>query len=84
MSFKVVSKLLNKFASTKIFKLFPSSVEIWLVSTSIKLLPNTEKELNVTWVPKTMLSLCQIVIKKMLLMLLLMLLSEPVDKDAWL
>lgn len=47
-------------------------------------LARQEKELNAIWEPRTMPSLCQMPIKKMLLMLSSMPLSEQVDKDAWL
>lgn len=42
-----------------------------------------ERELKLTWVLKIMLLLCQMQIKKILLMLLLELALDPPDKDAW-
>jgi len=63
---------------------YHSLVEIELVNIFIKSVVKLEREHNVTWVLKTIVLLCQTVINKMLLMLLLMLHSVQVDKDAWL
>ena len=68
----------------RILELFLLLVEIKPVNIFIKLLAKLEKEHNVIWVPRITVLSCQIVIKRMLLMLSSMLLSEPVDKDAWL
>ena len=68
----------------RILELFLLLVEIKPVNIFIKLLVKLEKEHNVIWAPRITVLSCQIVIKRMLLMLLSMLLSEPVDKDAWL
>lgn len=63
---------------------YHSLVEIELVNIFIKSVVKPEREHNVTWVLKTIVLLCQTVINKMLLTLLLMLHSVQVDKDAWL
>lgn len=84
MLFKVDLIQLNILFIIKILKLFHLLVEIKQVNIFIKLLEKLEKEHNVIWELKIIVLLCQIVINKMLLMLLLMLHSVPVDKDVWL
>ena len=63
---KVVSKLRNKYANIRTYKLYHSLVETWQDNTFIKPQLSMAKELNAIWEPRIMPSLCLIAIRKML------------------
>lgn len=81
--FKVDSILPLTLFIIKILKLYPSSEETELENIFIKSAVKLVKELKSIWVLKTIVLLCQTVIKKMPLTPLLMPLLVPVDKDVW-
>ena len=82
--FKEALKLPLTLSTTLTSSLFHSLVETKPESTFTKFVVKLEKEHNAIWVLRTTVLSCQTVIKKTLLMPSLMLLSAPVDRDAWL
>jgi len=81
--FKVVLNLSPTFANIQTSKLFHLLEVMLLENISTEPLVTLVRELKLTWELKIMLSLCLMLIKKILLMLSLEPVSVPLDKDAW-
>jgi hypothetical protein len=84
MLFKEELKPSLKFANTKISELYHLLEVMRQENIFIELQATLEREPKLTWVLRTMLSLCQMQIKKILLMQSLEPVSVPLGKDVWL